>query len=330
MQRWLPLPHVLFLSACLLAFHIQDVRAQGIGTVRTDVENDYFDFFRAPDRRSDDNYTQGIHIGMWFATSPGWVRRKAPSCAQFPQLSGQRRVCISSQVEVGQELYTPTTDATFPLRGERPYAALLYTDVSAATVSNESLQVYKLRFGTTGPAALGDKAQTWFHGLIPEFRTPLGWKHQIATEPIFAATYEYQRLALDARPASGLSATLAPNMSVTVGNLLVAAKAAIDARAGYRTPHPWLVSTQGVSGVRLFVLVGVREDWVGHSLLLQGNTNETRDLVTKRAFVAERYLGGSAGISRWSLEFKIVTRTQEYKTAPQDHRWGTIAMSYDL
>jgi hypothetical protein len=320
----------LSLCACGLFLRVPDASAQSVGAISADVDNDYFDFFRPPDRRSDDNYTQGIHIGMWFTSSPRLLRGSAPSCGQSVRGETQQETCASSIILLGQELYTPTNDAPRPLPGERPYAALLYVDLSAARMNQKTLHVYGLRLGTTGHAALGDQAQDWFHRLVPQFRTPLGWQHQIASEPVIDATYEYHRLVLHARPTPRTGVTLAPSGSLTIGNLLVGAKAAIDVRTGYRVPHPWAWSEDAVTGARAYLLAGAQEELIGYSLLLQGNTSETRGLVAKRAAVTQWYGGFSAGLSRFSLEFKVVTRTREYETAPARHVWGTIGMSYGL
>ena len=295
-----------------------------------DVENDYFNIWRPPDLRSDDNYTQGIHIGLWFASSPRWLRKSVPACAQLVIAQTERQNCVSSRISLGQELYTPTNDAPIPLRGERPYAALLYSDLSVALMNRNTLRVYNLRIGTTGHAALGDETQSWFHHLVPQFRTPLGWKHQIKSQPVIAAMYEYHHLALNTgRPAS-TRVTLAPSASLTIGNLLVAAKGAVDARVGYRTPHPWMGSDDAISGVRAYLLAGAQEEWIAHSLLLEGNTSETRDLVKVRPTVTQSYVGLCIGVSRASLEFRVVSRTKEYSTAPPRHVWGTIGLTYSL
>lgn len=321
---------MLCLCACGIVFRIPDASAQAIGTITADVENDYFDFLRPPDRRSDDNYTQGIHTGIWLATSPSWLRRSLPSCAQLSRTEVSLKTCVTSRILLGQELYTPTNDSPIPLRGDRPYAALLFADLSTASANQTTLRVFNLRLGTTGHAALGDEAQNWFHRLIPQFRTPLGWKHQIASEPVIDATYEYHRLALSAGQAPGSRVTLAPSGSLTIGNLLVAAKGAVDGRAGYRAPHPWQERDESSSGARAYLLVGAQEEWIGHSLILQGNTSETRGLVRKRSTVAQWYTGFCIGLSRYSIEFRVTTRTKEYWTAPAQHVWGTIGMTYSL
>jgi hypothetical protein len=321
---------LISLSACWLFCRIPAATGQGIGAISADVENDYFVFAQRPDRRSDDNYTQGIHVGMWFASSPSWLRRSAPSCAQSVRPETQEGTCVSSRISLGQELYTPTDDSPIPLRGERPYAALLYLDLSDARMNRNTLRVFSLRLGTTGHAALGDEAQTWFHHLVPQFRTPLGWKHQITSKPVIDASYEYHHLAVNTGPTPRTRVMLVPGGSLTAGNLLVAAKGGVDARAGYRAPHPWEGSREAISGLRAYLLAGVQEEWIGHSLLLAGNSAETRGLVTKRADVAQWYAGLCVGLLRSTLEFRIVTRTREYTTGPARHTWGTIEMSYTL
>lgn len=91
--------------------------AQGVArSVRVTAENDYFDFWRRPDERPDDNYTQGASVAVDLAAPPLVNRRL---------LCGTRALCASS-LEVGQARYTPTEDFVQPLPGERPYAGWLY------------------------------------------------------------------------------------------------------------------------------------------------------------------------------------------------------------
>lgn len=323
------LPLYGFLYTCGICFPNAYANAQGIAAVSVDVENDYFNVWRPANLRSDDNYTQGIHIGVWFASAPRWLRRSVPACAQLGRAKTHQETCASSGILVGQELYTPTNDAPMPLPGERPYAAVLYTDLSFAPMSQNTLRVYSLRFGTTGPLALGEKTQVWFH-QVGQFRTPLGWKHQIKAQSVIGAKYEYHRLALNLKRTPSTRMTLVPSGSLTIGNLLVVAKGAVEARVGYRAPHPWLGSDEAISGARAYLVAGAQEEWIAHSLLLEGNTSETQDLVKKRATVTQWHVGFCMGISRASIEFRTVTRTKEYATGPPRHVWGTIALTYTL
>jgi hypothetical protein len=94
-------------------------------SMRIVADNDYFIFWVPPDRRSDDNYTQGLRVS--------WDPVGAPALAR--RLICHTMSSCGSQVEVGQEIYTPTKDAPTPLPGERPYAGWLYGLFTVAPVT---------------------------------------------------------------------------------------------------------------------------------------------------------------------------------------------------
>ena len=77
-------------------------------STRLTVDNDYFDFLKAPDKRADDNYTHGARISFDLHRSPQLVHQTF--CAV-------QKACVTT-IEIGQEIYTPTRGDVLPVPGE--------------------------------------------------------------------------------------------------------------------------------------------------------------------------------------------------------------------
>jgi len=304
--------------------------SQNVRTVGVDVENDYFDFWRAPERRSDDNYTQGFHVSSSLGNLPGWAARNVHPCGSpftFPRNSPSE-TCAEGKLSIGQELYTPTNDAPQPILGERPYAALLFVDLTREAVSARVLSGLTVRLGVTGPPALGKETQEWFHRQVSGFREPLGWDHQIRSQAIFFLRYDYRRAAIDRR--GRLRLVLAPKGELILGNLATSASAGIDGTLGYNSPHPWDSDIEPRPFFRIYLTSGAQAEWIGYSLILRGNTPETSGLVQMRHLVPQWYAGVYVGLSRLTLGFKSISRGLEYQTGPSRHTWGQIALTYEF
>jgi hypothetical protein len=303
---------------------------QSVRTLGVDVENDYFDFWRAPDRRSDDNYTQGVHLRATLGDLPKWAKRNLNACARAAEFgsSSQSDTCAQGSIAIGQELYTPTNDAPRPIPGERPYAALLFVDLTREAVSTQVLRALTIRIGTTGPPALGKATQEWFHRHVSGFREPLGWDYQISSQPLLFLKYDYRRALFDR--GWPLRLILAPQGALTLGNLATGANAGMHATLGYHAPHPWQSEVERSSFFRVYLVSGAESEWVGYSLILHGNTPETRGLVSVRHLIPQWYSGVNVTLSRLTLGFRSISRGQEYETGPQRHTWGQIALSYEL
>ncbi|HEX4935423.1 MAG TPA: lipid A-modifier LpxR family protein, partial [Gemmatimonadaceae bacterium] len=121
---------------------------------RVRLDNDAYNFWLHPGHRSDEEYTNGVVIGMEALKAPGWGRtigRGAPACATSLDEDG---ACLTTSVFIGQDMYTPNLDRPpFSYAGwmyERPYAAWLYVGGEGRRVSNRALRTYALSVGVTG------------------------------------------------------------------------------------------------------------------------------------------------------------------------------------
>ena len=107
--------------------------------VRVTADNDYFAFWMPPDRRPDNDYTQGARITWENGHGPAFARKL---------LCTARRAC-GFAYELGQEIYTPEFDSVERLPGERPYAGWLYLQASAVSATEHSRRIFTTTLGVT-------------------------------------------------------------------------------------------------------------------------------------------------------------------------------------
>jgi lipid A 3-O-deacylase len=287
-------------------------------SIRLAADNDYFNFWLPPRERSDDNYTHGMRIEWDIARSPRLIRRFAcPSGAS-----------CGTTIEVGQEIYTPEIDAPWPIPGERPYAGWLYARVAVRGGRSNTLRSLEGTIGLTGPPSLGESTQNGFHRLIPEFRTPLGWEYQLPSELAFAlrASQSWR-----GRPGHGGGrewVDVIPTLSAGVGTLRTAAAGGVRVRAAAPLRHPWLRS----EGARFspYGFVGVRGEAVARDLFLDGTAFRDSITVTRKALVTEWERGVGVHLARFALEYRAVTRSEEYASARDRHTYSSIVAAWTL
>jgi lipid A 3-O-deacylase len=284
---------------------------------RIDLDNDYFLFFRPPDRRPDDNYTQGARIIFDFASVPTHARRLCKS----------GRPC-ASRLEFGQQMYTPVDDSADPIPGERPYAGWLYVRGGISSATDGMRQTIDAVIGVTGPASLAEQTQEAFHKLIPGFRRPLGWKSQLPTEPDFGVGITRE---IFIAPSGALRdwMDLVPNLNATVGTLRVAVGAAGRVRMGFGLTHPWMAQ-QEREPVEAYVFAGGSAEVVGHDLFLDGSTFHRSARVERIPLVADWERGGGIRVRRLRIEYREVVEGREYKSESKPHPFGGISVTWVL
>jgi hypothetical protein len=284
-------------------------------SVRVTVENDYFDFWIPPDQRPDENYTHGTRVSWDIGARPAIARRL---------LCDARRAC-GSELEIGQELYTPVRNAMQPEPGDRPHAGWLYAHLSSVGADARTLRSLGVTLGVTGPPSLAAQAQRAFHAKVG-FRAPLGWDQQLPTEIAVAllATRAW-RVAPPGR--AGTIADVVPTAQATLGTLRTSLGAGARLRLGSDLSHPWLVVPQsGPASVHVFV--GVRGEAIGRDLFLDGSTFRSSVRVAKSPLVSEWERGVGLRVDRLSMEYRAVTRGREYRTGPASHSYGGISVSW--
>jgi lipid A 3-O-deacylase len=288
--------------------------ARAVGIV---VDNDYFDFWLPPAQRPDDNYTHGARIFWDSSEAPRFVARLL--CR--PQLA------CGATAEFGQQIYTPAIDASFPVPGERTYAGWLYARGEVRRGDFHVIRRVDVTIGITGPASLGEASQNELHRLVPGFRRPLGWAHQLPTEFAFAVRGA-QSWWVKPRGATGRVVDVVATTNAAAGTLRTAVGVNARARVGVQLTHPWLISKPPL--VAPYAFIGARGDAVGRDLFLDGSMFHESISVERNRIVTEWERGLGVRVRRLCLEYRAVTQSREYHSGPPKHSYGSIAVSWNL
>jgi lipid A 3-O-deacylase len=299
--------------------------AQSLKSLRLQVDNDWFLFWRPSTNRPDDNYTHGNFARAVFNTAPRWARFGRSDCSAARHISPAPTACVQSFFNLTQQIFTPTIDAPMPIPGQRPYAGLLTGEYGAQLVSPRHLLSLGIGLGTTGRNSGAEASQKAFHRWA-NIRRVVGWDYQIAAQPVVGITYGQQYLLTPPRVGQRSAVTAAAQGSAIATTIQSGADAGLEIHAGYNAPHPWMTpSSSERHRFRAYAILGAKESWVARNLLLEGNSAETRGLVAKKPFVFETVWGLAAGVGGYFVEYRAVSMTRDYETAPSWHRWGTIA-----
>src|SRR5471030_3067295 len=88
-----------------------------------------------------------------------------------------RAACATRTFSIGQDMYTGklVPGDTTRESGTRPNAAWLYLQESSRIATADRLDETSVSIGVTGPPALGQEMQRFFHNLAPDLNRPLNW-----------------------------------------------------------------------------------------------------------------------------------------------------------
>ncbi len=309
---WLPV-------ALLLGAPLQAARSQSTRTLSVRVDNDAFDWWRQPYNRPDEEYTSGVRLGLEGGDAPWWapgIMRGRPACVVSV------RSCRSQRLELGQDIYTPSTSLDDPHASptSRPNAGWLYVTQTARSLAESHSDELGITLGVTGPPALGQQMQQFFHSLAPDFNRPTDWTRHLAFEPGVVVRYE-RRARFAAIDAGAIGFDLVPHAGTSVGNIVTAADAGVIARVGWRLPHPWL-PTRGATSLVFFA--GVTGRAVAHDIFLDGNTFVASPSVERRPFTGYGEAGAELRVRWLTLGYRAVSDYRSYVTGPEWHAWGSM------
>lgn len=231
-----------------------------------------------------------------------------------------------SAIALGQEIYTPRHNADAPIAGDRPYAAWLYGALVAMRRRGSTRDSLELRGGVTGPPALGEQLQNGVHRLLHN-ELERGWAHQIPARLVLDLRADRSMILLgrrvdSIRPSRFLGADLG-GMAGTVRQEIHLAGATywglgVAARAGADAP---LVRRPG----RWYLETGYRQEYVLRDLFVDGVRGGPA--ASRVPWVGEGFLEAGANLSHWSISYRHVARSREYRAATGGHAYGSIAIS---
>ncbi len=310
----LPSARFLLCVSALLAASPADAQLRSLSATS---DNDAYNFWIPFATRPDEEYTNGLEMRAELAGAPLWGRLLRVACGAAD--GG----CVSTELRVGQKIFTPRTDSPLLGAGERPYAGWLYLSAAGSVEGARVRRTGGAEVGVTGPPSQGEWVQTTFHRMAG-FRDPLGWAGQLRTEPGIVIRYGEEFIAAEARPGGIRVAEVMPYWGAAAGNVRTGAHAGVRLRAGYAVPRPWGRAGRGVS---LYASAGARAELVLRDLFLDGNTFRDGPRVERISEfgAVEGALGLRVGLV--GVEYRTVSRTRSYETEPKGHQYGSFEVT---
>jgi hypothetical protein len=312
------LPVILMTLLGLVSPARTEDQAQGFVLILNE-ENDRF-IIPATDK----HYTQGLHLALL------WPDNAVPIALQplaFLPDFGIANATRKHGFAIGQNIYTPVdTETTSLIVTDRPYAGWLYLGLIRETRGTTGRNVptldhLELDLGVVGPAALGGKAQNWFHGLVSE-RTANGWKHQLNGEPAVLLFGERKWLFWESGGGDALNVQLIPKLALKLGNVETSAKLGAIMRFGHNLPDEFGKIFRERYGWYVFSEVDGRG--VLRNEFLDGNVfNHSHD-VKKEPGIAELHVG--AGVVFKGVEFRYTFNylTREFQLQDKYDAYGSL------
>ncbi|MFN8570709.1 MAG: lipid A deacylase LpxR family protein [Gemmatimonadaceae bacterium] len=297
------------------------------------LDNDAYNFWIHPAHRPDEQYTNGVRATLSSNSAPWWGRRFAasiPDCA--PDLG--RRSCRLTSITLGQDIYTPKLDRapyTVPdWEQERPYFGWLYLEERAQVASDRWLRTTTGTFGVSGPPSLGHVMQSLFHHINRKYtRQANGWETQVGFEPGLMLGHRVDALVLRLGPTQSPVLDLTSGAGATLGNVHTGGDAGSTMRVGLHLDHPWRPFAGSPSLWSAYLLGGGRLEYVARDMSLDGTLLRSGRHVDRVPAVREYQFGAGLRLHRLRLEYRAVTRSQEYETGPGHHTYSTMSAVID-
>jgi hypothetical protein len=293
-------------------------------------DNDAYDFWIPFAVRPDYEYSNGLRLAAELEGAPGWtgLAKDLAPCARDGSEAAPadpEAGCVSTTFEFGQRMYMPRNDSYVATRGERPYAGWLYVAATGRVVEGPVRHTYGIEVGVTGEPSLGRTVMETFHALTG-FREVVGWQHQLGFEPGVVLRYGAEQRA-ELRAGEGRIADVVADVGATLGNVHTGGQAGVRARVGYDLHHPW--AARAARGTSVYLSAAASGQVVLRNLFLDGNTLGSQPpRVHRELLVGSRGWGVGVASGRFGGEFRVLTRTREYREEPGGHPVGTIELTW--
>jgi lipid A 3-O-deacylase len=295
--------------------------------------------------RTDRFYTNGIQFSSKFQADRRGPFARSLTNSLCRWLECDDATLLTSQINVGQLMYTPriiTRRAPQPL--DRPWAGLLYYEQAWAFLSpdHRSLTTLSGQLGVTGRLSLAEQAQKLVHRALDRPR-PEGWDNQVGGSLGVMASAERRtaREHLSANLGGDVHLNTATYWRLTAGNIQTYAAAGVSVVIGKDLPAvsppppgignqlrvdtdkrpgstsclaPWLQCTAFGS---------VEARLVAYNVFLDGRLLRDDPSVKKRNFVSDLVIGTrfdfpgtrTANHGPWFLQLKMTRRSPEFRSS---------------
>ncbi len=309
--------------AVVIAVTAGNARAQSLQSVSVHADNDAFNFWKPPYNRPDEEYTSGVRGSLTYSGAAFWERWLHRTCAVSCENGASHTFALGQEMYTGKLLPGDTTHEA----GTRPNAAWLYLQEVSRVATADRLDETSISVGVTGPPALGEAMQRFFHNLAPDLNRPLNWSEQIPFEPGIVLAFDRTQRTFATGRTEGFGADVEPHFGASLGNILTEARAGLRVRAGFNLQHPWMpVPLREIWEVSFFA------DATGRGVLrnefLAGTMFHQSPHVEERPFVAEYQLGMMLRYERLTIRYSMDQIGSEYLSRDHGHAWSRLALEW--
>ena len=275
---------------------------------------------------SDKHYTQGAGISYLSRdnTLPRWLGR----FSEWLPAIGYDVQAVKYGVAITQEIYTPENLQTAALvLDDRPYAGWLY---GTATLQRRgrmragipTIENLKLDLGVIGPESLAEETQKSWHGV-----QPMGWAHQLKTEPGLNLRYNRTLLFSSGNNDSSWRGDFIPLFDASAGDVLTYFGAGATVRFGYNVPNEFGVSHEEPPRWGAYLFSRVQGRWMLRNIFLDGNTFRESHHVDKRPLVGDVRIGLTVALKRVELTAAHTFVSQEFRGERGTDSYGTATIT---
>ena len=302
---------------------------------------------------TDQSYTNGVRISWASHLDPDADRWYLPTSRldrRFP------RDCDFDPTQcwewwagwlVGQSMYTPQ-DLTEPeiIADDRPYGGWLHGGPSFTAsrpgqhtqkATEHSLQ---LLLGVLGSPSLAAQTQTFVHEHVATGAAePMGWDHQIATEPTLTLMYSGRQRQVEAHRGGGERRIfdLTGEWGLAAGNVFTWLGAGGTARLGWNLGEDFgasrvepviaMAGRHHAHEAYLFTRIGAR--YTLHNAFLDGGwLRSSVHTVDREPVVADLELGATLRFRRVVASARWVRRTPEFDARLIYQEYGSISLTW--
>jgi hypothetical protein len=168
--------------------------------------------------------------------------------------------------------------------------------------------------------------QSLFHTINRKYtREASGWETQVPFEPGIMLGHRVDAVALRVGSPHSAIMDLTPGAGAVLGTLRSAADVGGTLRLGANISHPWNPRDWDQRAKwEAYGIVSGKLEYVARDMSLDGTLHDRERHVERIPGVREYQFGFGLRLHQLQLEYRAVTRTQEYTTGPGHHTYSTM------
>ncbi|WP_316738152.1 lipid A deacylase LpxR family protein [Pedobacter aquatilis] len=241
------------------------------------------------------------------------------------------------EISVGQKIFTPYWGQVAKKEDQdRPFAGYLYAGAAYSIFyKKESLLKTSVEIGTVGPNSLAQDAQEFLHKTVG-FYTPAGWDYQIKNEIAVNLSANYSKLIIRSNDnIVDLSGSGYANLGTTFSG--VGASAVFRAgrlnqlfNSAYHNAVIGEAKTKKLNNSEFFVYLKPQLNVVAYDATIQGSLFNNNSPLTFgiKPIVFEQQFGVNYSSQRFTIDFNVIFKTKEVKSAAKAQNYGGLSLYY--